>query len=134
MLQSLLADRFQLKLHRDSKDLSIYNLVLGKSGLKVKPAPPDTPAVRPAPPLQRSSIEQLDAMISVGLDRPLIDKTGLAGDLEYPIDWSHLDMTRAADRATDSESVEEQLGLKLESTKAQIEILVIDHAEKPSAN
>jgi uncharacterized protein (TIGR03435 family) len=140
MLQSLLADRFQLKLHHGSKELPVYDLVLGKNAPKLKAIPPDAPAVRPTPPVRRSSIEMLDLLISTGLDRPLIDKTGLAGDFEYTLDLGQLDLDRKADPdgfsvgAFISTAVQEQLGLKLEAAKEQALILVIDHAEKPAAN
>jgi uncharacterized protein (TIGR03435 family) len=140
MLQSLLADRFQLKLHRDSKEIPTYDLVIGKNGPKLKPVPSDALSVVPAPPLRRSSIEQLASLISRFLDRPLVDKTGFAGNFEYSMDWGQMDLARAADpdgfsgATTISVAVQEQLGLKLEAAKERAVILVIDHAEKPSEN
>ena len=80
MLQRLLAERFHLKLRRESKQLPVYNLVVAKRGLKLKAATGDAPA---APGIRRGSMEQLAALLSLLLDRPLIDKTGLAGIYEY---------------------------------------------------
>ena len=140
MLQVLLAGRFQLKLHRNSKELPVYNLVIGKNGPKLKAIPADSPRVVTTPPMWRSSIEQLDSTIARFLDRPLIDKTGLAGAFEYTLNLGQLDLDRAGDPAgfatgvPISTAVQEQLGLKLESTRERVEILVVDHAEKPSEN
>jgi len=133
MLQSLLADRFQLKLHRDSKQFPVYHLVIGKSGSKLKPVPPN------ASPSKAHSIDQLVAALSLGLDRPIIDKTGLSGEFEDTMDWSGLSNARLDDpvgfaMGALSSAVQEHLGLKLESAKDQVEILVIDHVEKPSEN
>jgi bla regulator protein blaR1 len=133
MFQSLLADRFQLKLHRDSKQLPVYHLVIGKSGSKLKPVPPD------APPSRGQSIDQLVEALSRGLDRPIIDKTGLSGKFESTMDWGKLTKARLDDpvgyaMGALSSAVQENLGLKLEPAKDQIQILVIDHVEKPSEN
>jgi uncharacterized protein (TIGR03435 family) len=134
MFQSLLADRFQLKLHRDSKQLPGYHLVIGKRGSKLKPVPPDAP-----PSKRQGSIDQLVSELSRVLNRPVIDKTGLSGVFEYTMDWLRLDQVRRVDpdgleTAELSSLVEESLGLKLESAKDQVTILAIDHVEKPSEN
>jgi bla regulator protein BlaR1 len=133
MFQSLLADRFQLKLHPESKQLPVYHLVIGKSGSKLKPVPPD------AAPSKGQSIDQLIEALSRGLDRPILDKTGLSGKFEYTMEWGRLTQARLDDPdgfaiGALSSAVQENFGLKLESAKDQVEILVIDHVEKPSEN
>jgi uncharacterized protein (TIGR03435 family) len=133
MFQSLLADRFQLKLHRDSKQLPVYHLVIAKSGSKLKPVPPD------AAPSKGQSIDQLVEALSRGLDRPIVDRTGLSGEFEYTMDWGRLTKARLDDpdgfaMGALSSAMQESLGLKLELAKDQVEILVIDHVEKPSEN
>lgn len=133
MFQSLLADRFQLKLHRDSKQLPVYHLVIGKSGSKLKPVPPD------ALPSKGQSTDQLVEALSLGLDRPIIDKTGLSGEFEYTMDWGQLaqaklDNPEGFAMGVLSSSMQKSLGLKLEPAKDQVQILVIDHVEKPSEN
>ena len=133
MFQSLLTDRFQLKLHRDSKQFPVYHLVIGRSGSKLKPVPPD------APPSQGHSIDELVEALSRGLDRPIIDKTGLSGKFEDTIDWVQLGQARREDpdgfvMGALSPTLEKSVGLKLESARDQIEILVIDHVKEPSEN
>jgi uncharacterized protein (TIGR03435 family) len=136
MLQALLADRFQLQIHREMKELSVYDLVVGKNGPKLREIPPGSTVTVPTPPVRRSSIEQLDSLISNFLDRPLIDKTGLVGTFEYSMDWGQLDLDRVANNptATIYTAVQEQLELRLESDKERVEFLVIDSVQRPSEN
>jgi uncharacterized protein (TIGR03435 family) len=130
MLQTLLADRFQLKLHRESRELSVYDLVEGKSGPKIKKMPANAPwPPSPGYPQNRLLMEQICTKISRSLDRPLLDKTGFTGTFEYT-DWGQRDLEESSIFTL----VQELLGLKLEPAKEQVEIIVIDHAEKPSAN
>jgi uncharacterized protein (TIGR03435 family) len=162
MLQTLLADRFQLKLHRETRELPLYYLVTGKNGLKMKeiagetqpPAPPQpatkagrSAAVRPVDStfgatgaaegrVIKGGIGGLIMLISLYLDHPLIDKTGLTGTYEYT--WEQqalLDEIKESGRPAPSifQTVE-RLGLKLEARKGPLEVLVIDRAERPSEN
>lgn len=136
MFQSLLADRFQLKLHRDSKQVPAYDLVIGNSPSKLKPIPPD--ALRPRTFVPRS-LDQFAWQLSWFLDLPVIDKTGLSGTFEYTLDWVELFRAQAEDpdgfaTGTLSSVMEKNLGLKLKSAKEKVVILVIDHVEKPSEN
>ena len=123
-----------MKLHRDSKLIPVYHLVIGKSGSKLKPVPPDAP-----PSKEQYSIGQLVEALSLGLDRPIIDKTGLSGQFEDTVDWVQLGQARREDpdgfaMGAWSPALEKSIGLKLESAKDQVEILMIDHVEKPSGN
>ncbi len=143
MLQTLLADRFRLKVHRETKEMPVYALVVGKNGPKLKQSVAEEPSLTMRATqgveitVSKGSMEQLATQLSgSGTDRPVLDKTGLTGTYDYKLSW-----TPERDGVpSDSSSVilpiavQEQLGLKLESQKAPIEILVIDHAEKPSAN
>lgn len=134
MLQSLLAQRFQLKLRRESRRLPVYNLVVAKGGPKLKPAAPDAP---PAPDMRRGSMDQIAALWSLYLDRPVLDKTGLTGAFDYSARLLELD-----ERARDSAEVtaraltalQDQLGLRAEPARAALELLVIESAAKPSGN
>jgi uncharacterized protein (TIGR03435 family) len=133
MFQSMLADRFQLKLHRELKQLPVYRLAIGKSGSRLKPVPPD------APSKTQHSIDELVDALSSGLDRPIIDKAGLSGEFEYTMDWVPLGQAQREDpdgyaMGALSSSLQQNLGLKLESAKEQVEMLVIDHIEKPLEN
>ena len=139
LMQALLADRCKLKVHFETKDLPVYNLVIAKGGLKLKDAASDEKPTETmnggSATVRAMSIEALVFMFSGKDGRPIIDKTGL-GDKRFDFDlkWS-------SDDATDSESapplftaLEEQLGLKLEADKASEKVLVVDYMEKPSPN
>ncbi len=146
MLQSLLADRFQLKLHRDTKDLPMYVLTVAKSGTKLKEVPPDAPAL-PAragpidftvPQTRRTSMLMTVNMLAFYLDRPLLDHTGLMAP-QYEFTWYGEDLTkevRSGGKPAPSvfSAVQEQLGLKIDAQKAPTEVLVIDSVEKPTGN
>ena len=145
MLQSLLADRFQLKFHRETKERPVYALVAAKNGPKLKESAPDkefSTSVGGNRTVQltmsKATMEQFAVQLSnSGLDRPVLDKTRLAGHYDITLNWIP---EYAGPAAPDSNgvnvfsAVQEQLGLRLEPQKAPVEILVIDHAEKPSEN
>lgn len=211
MLQALLADRFKLTIHRDTKDHAIYALVVAKGGPKMKESPPDEPPpAADAPPpkeekgvmtvdtgqgkmsvrtdgggggatvkgpngltqkvsvsngiihmeLNKATMEQMCEAITRFLDKPVMDMTELKGNFQIALDISMEDamkMARSAgvmvpgpggpggdskpsDGASDPGgstifSSVQQMGLKLESRKAPIEQIVVDHAEKtPTEN
>jgi uncharacterized protein (TIGR03435 family) len=144
MLRMLLAERFRLKVHTESRNLPAYALVVANSGSKLKRA---TATDR----LPKTLLGQLDmprmSMLSLGeylefdLDRPVIDRTGLTGDFAIRLEWAReRDRTAAGDAPLDQSrpsifaALQEQLGLKLESLKAPVDVLVIDGVEHPSAN
>jgi uncharacterized protein (TIGR03435 family) len=144
MLQSLLADRFQVKVHRETKEMPVYALVAGKNGAKLKESPPDAAggtSVRAGSmgmhmEASKGTMDQLSRQLSLTAGRPVLDRTGLTGHYTYTLDW--LPANGAAPPESDIPSiftaVQEQLGLKLEATKAPIVMLIIDRAEKPSEN
>ena len=170
MLQALLADRFKLTIHRETKELPIYALVVAKNGPKLQEAKPgDTypngfkgPGGRGGRGMmmmgqgeltgQGLHIADLARQLSQQLGRSVVDKTGLTGLYDFTLKWTPDnqmpmpggagDGGRGSDgsASTDSSSpsiftaVQEQLGLKLESQKGPVEVLVIDHVEKPSEN
>jgi uncharacterized protein (TIGR03435 family) len=142
MLQALLADRFNLKAHNETRDLPIYALVVAKGGSKLMQSHPDEAATA----MMRmkgegeidataSSVESLPMFLTRELDRPVINKTGLTGKYDFTLKF-----TPGQSAGSDSEAasifvaVQEQLGLKLEPTKAPLDVLVIDHVEKPTEN
>jgi uncharacterized protein (TIGR03435 family) len=144
MLQSLLADRFQLKQHRDTKELAVYHLRQVKKSNLLKAAGPDekfswTLTNGPDGMLRSKatgeSIGDFVQLVGVSANLPVIDKTGLTGDIDYdiviapPDSKSPDDVNRAIMYA-----VVDQLGLKLESAKDSLGILVVDKVDKPSAN
>jgi uncharacterized protein (TIGR03435 family) len=134
MLQTLLADRFQLQLHRETREVAVYNLVVAKNGKKLKESAGPKPAGDPERigAIMRWSftdrtIPGLIDLIKATVDRPIFDKTGLTGHYDFSLDMD-------TEHPLEILSALEELGLKLNSAKEPAEILVIDHAAKPSAN
>jgi uncharacterized protein (TIGR03435 family) len=145
MLQSLLADRFGLALHRETKELPAYILVVDKSGPRFKVAEDEGPTLveRKDNSLlyRRASMYYLVRMLSsfpsLG-GRPVVDRTGLDGI--YDLSMKAFDPDGGTD-ANPHQYIDDRkdeslktMGLKLESQKASIEILVVENVEKPSAN
>jgi len=144
MMQTLLAERFQLKVHRGTKDTPVYELVIAKNGPKFKESKPEaqsTLSLRSGKgalmTVTKGSMAQLANQFSNrnGVDRPVLDKTGLTGGYDYKLAWSEPSATNAdADVVSIFTAIQDQLGLKLEKATAPIEILIIDSAAKPSEN
>jgi uncharacterized protein (TIGR03435 family) len=151
MLQVLLADRFQLKFHHDMRQLPAYALVLGKNGSKMKARMPGDggPEFRlvfqgARLPGRNASIGQLVYVLEARvLDRPVVDKTGLTGNFDFDLSWMPNETQfggKGASIPADPDSpdiftaMQEQLGLKLESQRDPVDVLMIDRAEKPSEN
>jgi len=163
MLQSLLEERFQLRLHRETKELPVYALTIAKGGLKLQPGScteydPNNPPPRPAPGQKRPDFcgnlsaggrgptQTVDAFgitmqrflgfLPNYTGRVVIDKTGFTGTFNAHFAFTPDRAPADADNSAPSlfTAIEEQLGMKLESTKAPVEILVIDHVERPSEN
>jgi uncharacterized protein (TIGR03435 family) len=141
MLQTLLAERLKLALHREPKPLSYLALIQGKNGPKLPPAKSSQGNQASGGRIlaNRMSMPALAMLLSRFERQIVVDRTGLDGMFEFKLEWSP---QNAAATPIDSASavsiftaVQEQLGLKLESRKGPLEILVIDHAEKiPEAN
>jgi uncharacterized protein (TIGR03435 family) len=137
MMRSLLEDRFKLAVHWETREQPVYELVLARSGLKMKQT--DKPGdIRFDTGLLASSgatAATLAMMLEGPLDRLVIDKTGIAGLYVFSLEWAPDDVP--ADLATGASlftAIQEQLGLRLQSAAGPVEMLVIDHAEKPSGN
>lgn len=136
MIQSLLADRFQLKLHRETKDLSVYELTVDKNGSKLKTVSPSDPPRVWGSPVVRSDMLAIVTLLNLLADRPVIDKTGFSRIYQYDTSWVTLARARTDGEPAPSlvTLAQENLGLQLVPRKQPVEMLVIDHAEKPSAN
>jgi uncharacterized protein (TIGR03435 family) len=139
MLRSLLAERFHLKIHNETRELSVYNLVIAKGGPKLATPAPDAQSMLIAGKrglqVTAGSMDQLATHLSLDphIGRPVIDKTGLTGRYDYALTaWG----SGASDPNAPSifTAVQDQLGLKLEAAKAPIEVWVVDSAERPSGN
>lgn len=144
MLQALLAERFQLKLHRESRVMPVYHLMATKKNIGLKPAGPDETFSWKLSPAEgkmlrskatKESIGDFVKLVGVSADRPVIDKTGVTGDIDYDIIIYTQDAKNNDDvnRAI-LDAVRDQLGLKLEPARDSIDVLVIDGAEKASEN
>jgi uncharacterized protein (TIGR03435 family) len=170
MAQSLLAERFQLKAHWETREMPTYNLVPAKNGIKLKPSQDQSPIsietgpVNPASPPRGTQrmigkpspsgfslsfsgdavpIDTLASIFQSYAGRPLFDKTGLSGlfdvKLEFFLETSGSNPATLPAAAEPSgpifaTAIEEQLGLKLESARGPVEVLVIDSVQKPSEN
>lgn len=138
MLQTLLSDRFKLAVHRETRQVPVYTLTLGKSGAKLHAADPGGDAFlgrrgRTGPLTGRkASMPQLASLLSMLMGRKVLDQTGLTGLYDFTLEFAPAD---AVDSPLPSlVTVIQELGLKLEATKAPVEVLIIDHAEKPSSD
>jgi uncharacterized protein (TIGR03435 family) len=178
MVRALLADRFGLIVHTETKEMPVHSLVLarrdGRLGPQLRPTPPDCaawlaargrPGAPPRPPvsgdrpcgvgrvgrsiLARSGItlSQLAELLSSRVNRVVRDRTGLAGYFDLDLQWTPEQNTAVpadapfpAFPAVDTTgpslftALQEQLGLKLESSKAAVDVLVVYHAERPTAD
>jgi uncharacterized protein (TIGR03435 family) len=132
MLRALLAERFGLKLHRERRLLSFYALVPLASGPKLKPAAMACKPMRTPDSAQFCgfTMEQLAHFLNDQSDRPVVDMTHISDrfDIEIPIDKNRYDLSAIV------ASIRKNLGLRIEARRDQIEVLVVDHVEKPSAN
>lgn len=147
MLQGLITDRFRMATHKETKELSVYALVTDKNGVKLKPADGFGGTSVSSTPKGRSmhatvTMKSFAGTLSGFLDKPVIDMTGLTGGFSIDLEWTPDNMTaKPAEGATDSTlgptifTALHELGLRLESRKAPVEILVVDRAEKiPAEN
>lgn len=126
MLQSLSAERFQLKLHRETRDLPVYVLMVAKHGVKFK-------SVEGEPTPTSPTMYMLVQMLSTHVDRPIVDGTGLNGYYDFPslreIFLEHPDSALAL-----STLLRESFGLELKPEKESMDVLIVDHVQRPSPN
>jgi uncharacterized protein (TIGR03435 family) len=156
MLQKLLTQRFQLKVHVETRTLPLYNLVIDKSGSKLKPT---TAIEAPSEEEQRAnpdkykkrsmsvgpgmykgfcvSVRSLASQLANLIVRPVHDATGLTGLYDINLHFRSEDTSPAAENADASSifsALQEQLGLKLAAGKRPVETLVVDAAQKPEVD
>jgi uncharacterized protein (TIGR03435 family) len=153
MFQQLLADRFQLKVHWETRELPIYTLAVAKNGPKLQPTAETNGHSGTSVNGNGSSVDfkttgltlqqfaqSLTSSASRELGREVVDKTGIAGRYDITLHWaSENGAAPSSDSAQDSgpslfTAIQEQIGLKLEPGKGPVQVLVIDHAEMPSEN
>ena len=141
-LQALLAERFQLKIHRETKELPAYALVAAKGGAKLEDRPGDDPNSGITTYCGRIVANHIDMetvalVLSREVGRPVIDRTGLKGRYDFKLTWTPDSGPCSAgtpERPSLFAALQEDLGLRLEAIKAPTEIIVIDSAAKPTAN
>jgi uncharacterized protein (TIGR03435 family) len=151
-IRVLLADRLGLKTHLETRDSSIYNLVVAKGGVKMQavPRPPDGEAPATPPPANvqahgsrhglefvgsNATMRAVAGALSSMVEAPVVDETGLTGTYNYTLqfgrEWSESDPDGWPSIFT---AVQEQIGLKLEAVHKAVPNLVVDHITKPSEN
>jgi uncharacterized protein (TIGR03435 family) len=160
MLQALLEDRFKLAARRETKELPVFSLVIAKNGPRLVQSPPGADRAQGGAFIrgfritgQAATMQQLANVLSSVLHRPVRDETGLSGSYDFDTKEFAADQDVSANLYKDLPpdlaaripqppasapsiftALEEQLGLKLESSKGPVEVLVIDHVERPSGN
>jgi uncharacterized protein (TIGR03435 family) len=155
MVEKLLADRFQLKFHRDKKELTVFAITVAKTGSKLTPSVDDSNGVPGLffrglgnLPVKNATIADFAGVMQAAvLDRPVIDQTGLTGRFDFTLTWTP-DESQFGGRGGQAPppanggtappdlftAMQQELGLKMDSVKAPVDVLVIDHIEKPSEN
>jgi uncharacterized protein (TIGR03435 family) len=148
MLRTLLADRFHLICHFETRTLPAYALVVLKGGPKLAEIQPGILSNGLKDPggidmshgaltATGSSMQGLAHVLQMQLGRPVVDRTGLTGNYNFKLNWTPDSGATAVPADAESgpsifTALQEQLGLKLESNKAAVEVLVVDHIERPS--
>jgi uncharacterized protein (TIGR03435 family) len=145
MLQSLLASRFKLQFHREKRETNVFALLIAKNGPKFKESASDAVTSRrhgvngrnQSMLFSKVTMEDVIAELPLYTGRPVIDKTGLTGIYDIKLEATPLFRMNNNPNPADISvfvAIQDQLGLKLESQKAMIDVLVIDHVEKPTVN
>ncbi len=155
MLQKLIAERFKLTYHSEQRELPVFALTLGKDGAKnlaENTSGGSLPGLffRGTPggimlPARNATMKDFTGLLQeVVLDKPVVDQTGLKGRYDFTLKWAPDDSQFGGHVPPPSDAldappslfvaVQEQVGLKLESTKAKVDVMAIDHAEKPGAD
>ena len=150
MLQTLLSDRFALSIHREMQQRPAYVLTVAKSGPKIQPKTEigrtNIQVTSNSVHLESGELARLAQVLSTALGRPVLDRTGLTGLYDLLLQWDDapvreggvpgLDPSVAPGNSFGSifSAIQEQLGLRLESRQAPVEVVVIDSIERPSPN
>ncbi len=149
MLRQLLAERFQLQTAEETKEQQVYVLSAGKGGLKAQHTKDTTEAVvfrvlqRHQVTSRNAPLEHLVETLAWILGRPVVDRTGLQGPLDYDLEWSPDDtQLRSAESPVTGEgslpslagALQERLGIRLASERGPVPLIVVERAEKPAAN
>ncbi|HWD00674.1 MAG TPA: TIGR03435 family protein [Candidatus Sulfopaludibacter sp.] len=141
MLQRLLAERFKLALHRETREMQVYRLVAAKNGPQIQPVEAAAGGIGTgsgkvnAQVIPMSRLAEFLGREQARLDHPVVDATGLSGLYTFTLEWTPDDRQNAGSPGTSIfAAIQEQLGLKLEAGKGQVEAIVVEHAETPTGN
>jgi uncharacterized protein (TIGR03435 family) len=138
MVQALLADRFQLKLHQETRTLPAYDLILGKGGSKLQSTKSTGKSIGTSRTYfngQGLTTTLIAQELSRIAGRVVVDRTDLTGRYDFKLQWTPDDAPATEDSAPSLfTAIQEQLGLKLEPAKEPVPVLVIDHVEPPTSN
>jgi uncharacterized protein (TIGR03435 family) len=155
MTRKLLADRFKLAFHHDEKELSVYALTVAKTGSKLTASASDPKALPSVffrglgqlGALNATTLDLAHTMQSDVLDRPVVDQTGLTGRYDYTLTWTAdesqfgglgIKVPPPGDKADAPPglftAIQEQMGMRLDPARLPVDVIVIDHVEKPSEN
>jgi uncharacterized protein (TIGR03435 family) len=143
MMQNLLEDRFKMRVHWEKKEMQVFFLVIAPGGFKGKLFDPKTakPVSLTCPEddpgcgksFGSSTISQLANFLSISVGRPIIDKTGLTGTYVTNLIWAN-DRTETSSLPSLPTVLRETFGLLLKPQTAPVDVLVVDHVERPSPN
>lgn len=140
LMQNLLTDRFKLRVHRESRELTVYLLEVAKNGPLFRKNTSGSGSIHTNHGRGKNqisvtgiSIGQFAGMLAKEMGRGIIDKTGLRGNYDFSLEWDP-DQIAGSPVPSVFAALQEQMGLKLESQKATVDVLVIDSAEKASEN
>lgn len=155
MLKALVLDRFEVGFHREKRVMPLYTLTVAKNGPKLKEselaADDDRPLInvvyadRVRLPAKNANMAQFASLLQKGVfSRPVVDQTGLAGRFDFELEWTPDDSQFGGQgpaswqtegtKASLFAALQEQLGLRLETGKGPVEVLIIERVTRPSAN
>jgi uncharacterized protein (TIGR03435 family) len=153
MFQALLQDRFKLKVHREMREIPEYDLVIAKNGPRLKAAQEKSIIAIDGRPLRTGgggvvmgtdgrhlaakggTMEQIVKSLIGELRAPVVDRTGLTGTFDFDVRFMPENSPPDAEPGPSiATAIQEELGLRLEKSKGPVEVVVIEHVEKPSEN
>jgi len=157
MLRTLLEDRFRLRVHSETRNMPIYELIAGRRGSKLQKvedseSKPDIQTGNGLIRFTKATVTTFASQLSYALARPVIDKTGISGEFRFELKWTPVpgedggpassglppgtpdQPVSTPDGPSIFTAIEEQLGLRLKPGRGPVEVVVIDTAEMPTAN
>lgn len=147
IVKKLLAERFQLSFHQEKRELAVYAITVAKGGPKLTRSKGDPNRLgeenddshrgQTTMKVTNMSMAAFTLIMQAFVDRPVVDQSGLAGRWDFQLTWTRDESRVPADANAAPglfTAIQEQLGLKLDATRAPADVFAIDHAERPSAN